>query len=42
MFLFCTRRGATVFDWARAIERNSEALKAIVASLFVMLERFPD
>jgi hypothetical protein len=24
-------------DWARAIERNSEALKAIVAALFVML-----
>ena len=25
-------------DWARAIERNSEALKAIVAALFAMLE----
>jgi hypothetical protein len=24
-------------DWARAIERNSEALKAIVAALFAML-----
>jgi hypothetical protein len=26
-------------DWARAIERNSEALKGIVAALFVMLEQ---
>ncbi len=25
------------FDWARAIERNSEALKGIVAALFAML-----
>ena len=25
------------FDWARAIERNSEALKGIVAELFAML-----
>ena len=24
-------------DWARAIERNSEALKGIVAALFAML-----
>ncbi len=35
------------FDWARAIERNSEALKGIVATLFAMLgeasaERLPD
>ncbi len=26
------------FDWARAIERNSEALKGIVETLFAMLE----
>ena len=26
-------------DWARAIERNSEALKGIVAALFAMLEQ---
>jgi hypothetical protein len=26
-------------DWARAIERNSEALKSILAALFVMLEQ---
>jgi hypothetical protein len=25
------------FDWARAIERNSEALKGVVAALFIML-----
>ena len=25
------------FDWAGAIERNSEALKGIVAALFAML-----
>jgi hypothetical protein len=27
----------TTMDWARAIERNSEALKGIVAALFVLL-----
>jgi hypothetical protein len=36
----------TTFDWARAIARNSEALKGIIATLFVLLgdvtaERLP-
>jgi hypothetical protein len=34
MFLSQT---AYTFDWARAIERNSEALRGIVATLFAML-----
>ncbi len=38
---------AYTFDWARAIERNSEALKAIIATLFAMfgeasVERLPE
>jgi hypothetical protein len=38
MFLFCSSRViGTTMDWARAIERNSEALKGIVAALFAML-----
>jgi hypothetical protein len=39
MFLFCSfcRIGNITMDWARAIERNSEALKGIVETLFAML-----
>ncbi len=38
---------SNTFDWARAIERNSEALRGIIATLFAMLgevtaERLPD
>jgi hypothetical protein len=36
--MFTTPHPST-FDWARAIERNSLALKAIVATLFAMLGR---
>jgi hypothetical protein len=36
MFLLCSLQGNTM-DWARAIERNSEALIGIVAELFAML-----
>jgi hypothetical protein len=35
--MFTTPQHAT-FDWARAIERNSLALKSIIAALFAMLE----
>jgi hypothetical protein len=34
--MFCTPQ-QTTFDWSRAIERNSEALRGIVATLFAML-----
>src|SRR5688572_6378903 len=38
MFSICsTRRGQPAMDWARAIERNSAALKGFVAALFAML-----
>jgi hypothetical protein len=38
MYLLCSLRiDRNTMDWARAIERNSEALKAIVAALFAML-----
>jgi hypothetical protein len=39
MFLFCSYwRQRTAMDWGRAIERNSEALKGILAALFAMLQ----
>jgi hypothetical protein len=37
MFLFCSTRESVILDWAGAIERNREALTAIVAALFAML-----
>jgi hypothetical protein len=36
VFLFCSMQG-NIMDWARAIERNSEALNGIVEVLFVLL-----
>jgi hypothetical protein len=36
MFLFCSLQGSTM-DWAKAIKRNSEALKGIVEALFALL-----
>jgi hypothetical protein len=38
VFLLCSLRGIMDFmNWARAVERNSEALKGVVETLFAML-----
>jgi hypothetical protein len=42
MFLFCSFcRIGSIMDWARAIERNSDALNGIVAALFALLGEAP-
>jgi hypothetical protein len=38
MFLFCSFRQDLTMNWTLAIERNREALKAILATIFLMLE----